>query len=221
MTSKHSIALLVTILTAGSLHAQQAPGQTQVNNSQVSQSSSQENSLTKEEAIAKCLTITNQEEVMIARYAKENASSEDVKALAGVLEKSHQKCIDELKSLPTKTAANKQTSARTSSVAANNTSPIDFLQMHQEMSDQCLKDSKEMLSKKQGAEFDACFVGMQIAKHAMMHSSLTVLQRHTSGELQKFIKDGIEQNTEHMKAATQLMDQLSDKAVAKTAKNAK
>ncbi len=90
--------------------------------------------------------------------------------------------------------------------------------MHQEMSDQCLKDSKEMLSKKEGADFDACFVGMQIAKHGMMHSSLTVLQRHTTGELQGFIKTNLAKNNEHMKAATSLMEQLSDKAVARTAK---
>jgi predicted outer membrane protein len=95
---------------------------------------------------------------------------------------------------------------------------VDFLQMHQEMSDQCLKDSKEMLSKKEGTDFDAYFIGMEIAKHSMMHSSLTVLQRHTTGELQGFIKASLAKNDEHLKAATSLMEKLTDKSVVRTAK---
>lgn len=157
----------------------------------------------------------------LAKFAKEKISNAEVKALAAMLEKSHQQSLDELKGLASKTAVTKIPVNSNSPVATSNAAAVDFLQMHQEMSEQCLKDSKETLSKKEGAEFDACFVGMQIAKHAMMHSSLTVLQRHTTGELQGLIKSGLAKNDEHLLAATSLMERLSDKAEVRTAKNAK
>ncbi len=219
MNLKYTMLLLASVLTVTSLDAQQdLQGQSQANTSKVKQSTPQEHSRSKEEAIAKCLWITNQEEVMISRFAKDKAKDEAVRALAATLEKSHQESMDELKALTTKLAAGQHATEKGSSGSAKDTSVVDFVQMHQEVSDQCLKDSKEMLNSKSGAEFDACFVGMQIAKHAMMHSSFTVLQRHTSGELQAFLKDRLATNAEHMQAATNLMEKLSDKSVTKTAK---
>lgn len=88
-------------------------------------------------------------------------------------------------------------------------SKVDFLQLHQEISAQCLKDSKDMLTSKKGVEFDQCFVGMQIAKHASAHSTLTVLQRHSTGKLQEWIKSALEMNAQHMEAAVTLMDKLA------------
>ncbi len=158
---------------------------------------------------------------MIARFAKEKSTNDDVKDFAATLEKAHQSCLDELKTLAASDTKKKTAVAESSLDTAKNSSNIDFLQMHQEMSDQCLKDSKEMLGEKEGAEFDKCFVAMQVAKHAMMHSSLTVLQRHTTGKLQEFVKQGLVKNDEHMLASVNLMEQLSGKAVVKTAKNSK
>ena len=78
------------------------------------------------------------------------------------------------------------------------------------------------LSKKDGAEFDKCFVGMQITKHAAMHSKLVVLQRHTSDELQQIVSEGIQTTAKHMKAAETLMTKLnensSDKLSSKSGK---
>ncbi|XZE43506.1 DUF4142 domain-containing protein [Pirellulaceae bacterium SH467] len=214
-----TIATLATLLSAGSLSAQQAsPGQSAAKTQQANQTSSLETRLSKEQIFAKCLAITNQEVVAIASFAKERATHEDVKGLATTLEKSHQECLEELKGLATKAAAGKKTSTQVSPVANSNPNEVDFLQIHQEISDQCLKDGKEMLSKKEGEEFDSCFVGMQIAKHGMMHSSLTVLQRHTTGELQDFIKASLAKNDAHMKAASSLMERLSDSSVTRTAK---
>lgn len=214
-----TIVSLATLLSAGSLSAQQTlPGQSQASLKQSNPSSSVDAQFSKEQVFAKCLAITNQEEVAIVKFAKDKSTNEDVKALAMTLEKAHQGCLDDLNAMTSKAAAVRKANNPTSLAANNNANAVDFLQIHQEMSDQCLKDSKEALSKKEGADFDTCFVGMQIAKHAMMHSSLTVLQRHTTGELQGFIKTSLAKNDEHAKAATSLMEQLSDKAVARTAK---
>lgn len=153
-----TMAILATLLTAGSLSAQQAlPEQTQGNTTQANQTSTAETPLSKEQVFAKCLAITNQEQVAIAKFAKEKSTNEEVKALATTLEKAHLECLDELKVLASKEGAGRKGTNRTPPAASTVMHAVDFLQMHQEMSDQCLKDSKEMLSKKEGADFDACF----------------------------------------------------------------
>ncbi len=93
---------------------------------------------------------------------------------------------------------------------ADNTMPVNFLQLHQEISTQCLKDSKEWLNSKKGVEFDQCFIGMQIAKHASCRSTLTVLQRHSTGKLQEWIKSTLVTNNKHMEAAVNLMETLAE-----------
>lgn len=231
-----TFATLATLLLTGSIVAQQTPTtqpqaapaqivksgqpiQTQTPSGSLTQKPAADASQSKEQAFAKCLAISNQEQVMLARFAKDKSTSDDVKAFAATLEKAHQGCLDELKAIASKTVSNRPINTENpSNLANNNSSTIDFLQMHQEMSDQCLKDSKEMLSKKEGVEFDKCFVEMQVAKHAMAHSSLTVLQRHTSGDLQNFVKEGLTKNAEHMKASTSLMEQLSEKIETRTSK---
>jgi predicted outer membrane protein len=99
---------------------------------------------------------------------------------------------------------------------SNKASQVDFVQLHQEIATQCLKDSKEMLSSKDGAEFDKCFVGMQVAKHAGAISKLTVLQRHATGKTQELISSELKSNTKHMEAAVSLMKKLADKDSSKS-----
>jgi hypothetical protein len=66
------------------------------------------------------------------------------------------------------------------------------------------------MDKKNGADFDECFVGHQLAAHEMMKTKLTVFQRHTSGELNQLIADGIQTTEKHRKRAEELMHQLKD-----------
>jgi predicted outer membrane protein len=190
--------------------------------------------LSKDQTFAKLLEIANKEQVAIARYAQENLTHDAVKAFAATMEKEHQTYVDALKAVSSKgqpaTTAGITSSQRDDSTASNPGSPradslasrtasqgtgqdassVDFLQLHQEISEQCLKDSKEWLSEKDGIEIDKCFVGMQVAKHAAMKSSLTVLERHASSDLQSLIQKGIKKNDEHMKVAVSLMEKLAD-----------
>lgn len=222
MKIQFTIAAAAILLSANLLTAQQiSPERPQEKSSQTESKEPNKNQAAKDQAFAKCLTITNKEAVMLAQYAKENCSTDEVKAFAATLEDAHQNCLTKLKELASKRVESGKATSEVSSFSANNVPVIDFLQMHQEMSDQCLKDTKQMLSEKEGIAFDECFVGMEIAKHAMMHSSLTVLHRHTTGDLQTFIAESLETNQEHMKAATSLMKTLSEKIVAKTATNTK
>jgi predicted outer membrane protein len=106
-------------------------------------------------------------------------------------------------------------SARTNTTPAQSTpsgqnASVDFMQLQRETAQQCIADSKQMLSKKEGEEFDKCFVGMQIAKHAAMHTKLVVLKRHASGDLQDIVAKSIEATDKHAKAAEKLMKDLAE-----------
>lgn len=162
----------------------------------------------KQQMFARCLVIANQEQVDLARYASEKSTNEDVKQFATAMVKAHTTCIEHLNDVSTqnKTAKKPEKSVAKTLETANAT---DFVQLHQEIATQCLEDSKEYLNTKEAADFDKCFVGMQIAKHASMHSALTVLQRHTKGKLQEIVKSGLEENDQHMELALKLMDQLA------------
>jgi predicted outer membrane protein len=218
MRFKFTMLTLATILSAGTVSAQQVaqePSQSKV--SQSDQSKLVDPRLSKEHILAKCLEITNHEVLAIATLAKEKSTNEEVKALAMTFEKSHKDFLEKLKAIEVKITASKKSAQSNSAVASRHSADeVDFLAMHQEMSDQCLKDTKEMLSKKVGKDFDSWFLGVQIAKHGMMHSSFSVLQRHTSGELQELIKSSLVKNEEHMKAAISLMERLNDRSVANT-----
>lgn len=94
--------------------------------------------------------------------------------------------------------------------AERNSSSIDVLQIDREVAQECLKNEKEWLGKKSGAEFDKCFIGIELASHAGMKNRLAVYQRHVSPELQQVLMEGRETTQKHLDHAEVIMKQLSD-----------
>lgn len=91
------------------------------------------------------------------------------------------------------------------------------MQIRQELADECLASTRRELGDKKGSEFDACFVGMQIAAHLHMVDELKVLERHASRELQPVLKQGRTKAEEHLQKAKELMKQLEKEHDAHTA----
>jgi predicted outer membrane protein len=180
-----------------------------------------DSALTKDQIFAKCLAIANQEQVTMARFAEEKATTAEVKEFAATLGKAHENCLEQLRGISPLGGTKSNASTAIAKSEGSNSSNVDFLQLHQEISAQCVKDSEEYLGKKEGIEFDKCFVGMQIAKHAAMLSTLTVLQRHSTGKLQGLIKDGLQENTQHMEVAVKLMEQLAADDSTKLSRSSK
>jgi len=87
---------------------------------------------------------------------------------------------------------------------------IDMLQIHKELAEQCLTDTKEELGKKDSKEFDECFMGLQLAKHHEMKDKLIVFQRHTSPELKQLLAEGQQTTEKHLKKAEEIMKSLKD-----------
>jgi predicted outer membrane protein len=85
---------------------------------------------------------------------------------------------------------------------------VDLLQLEREVAQQCLNDSKKKLSEKEGAEFDACFMGQQAGKHAAMATKLTVLKRHASGEFAEVLDEGLKTTESHLEEAEKILDSI-------------
>jgi predicted outer membrane protein len=177
---------------------------------------------TKDQVLASCLAIGNKEEVEIARFAKEKTKNSQVKEFAAMLQEEHQACVEKLAKFAPQIAqtslSDGSKTANTSSTtdSARNPQIFDAIALHQEIAQQCLKDTKEMLSEKEDSKFDQCFVGMQLARHAAMKTQLTVFQRHATGELKDIITQGLETTKKHFKTAENLMEQLAESDLGKS-----
>jgi putative membrane protein len=72
---------------------------------------------------------------------------------------------------------------------------------------------REKLEAKQGAEFDQCFVGSQIASHMHMLAGLEVLAESNAGELSQYAQESQPKVKSHLEAAEKLAEQLQNAAV--------
>jgi len=94
--------------------------------------------------------------------------------------------------------------------------PIDFLQLHREMAEQCLAESEDLLNEKSGKKFDECFIGMQIDRHTAMKAKLEVFQRHASGDFKDLLDQGLKTTEHHLDRAKKIMEQLADSSEKST-----
>lgn len=116
--------------------------------------------------------------------------------------------VEQAKATNADQSAIQQTNGTQPNAAAKGGQPVDFIQLHREIAQECLASSKEELGKKKDGEMDQCFIGFQIAKHAAMKTKLTVLQRHASPELAQVLNQGAETAEKHMKEAESIMKKL-------------
>jgi len=85
---------------------------------------------------------------------------------------------------------------------------LDFIAMHKEMAQECLANAKAKMDREDADKFDKCFIGHQIGMHEHMKVTLTVFQRHTNGELNQLIGEGLKKTESHLKKAEDIMKNL-------------
>jgi predicted outer membrane protein len=164
------------------------------------------------EVIAACLAIDNKEEIDLANFAKDKVSDKSVKDFAKMLAEEHQSCLDSIhQAAPNVSKLSKANDASNNETTGQNgKGAIDMVRLHQEIANQCLEDTKQKLGDESGQKLDKSFVGMQIAKHAAMHTKLTVFQKHATGDLKVVIAEGLEKTKKHLKVAENLMASLDE-----------
>jgi predicted outer membrane protein len=87
---------------------------------------------------------------------------------------------------------------------------LNWTQIGDELAAQCLASAKKELASKQGAEFEKCFLGLQVAGHMKMLDELQVFQRHAGDELRSEIGNAISTTQQHLQMAKKLMDEKKD-----------
>jgi hypothetical protein len=86
---------------------------------------------------------------------------------------------------------------------------LDFVSVKRELGEQCLQTAIAELEQKSGAEFDKCFVNMQIGAHLHAIDTMLVFQNHVSPELNKVLADGIQTSRGHLQRAKDLAKRLN------------
>lgn len=84
-----------------------------------------------------------------------------------------------------------------------------MMQIHRDAAERCLELTKEVLSEKQGADFDMAYVGQQIVAHIGMLSKMQAAQEHVSPELQEIVRQGTQAAEQHLKEARTLAESLA------------
>jgi predicted outer membrane protein len=87
---------------------------------------------------------------------------------------------------------------------------LDWTKIHEQFAQLCLASAKQELGRKQGAEFDKCFIGLQLGGHIKMQDELKVLRNHASPELKQQIDKTLQVVQGHLQESRQLMEQLKD-----------
>lgn len=192
---------------------------------------------------AACLVLDNQNEISAARLAEERTETSQVKKFARMLQDDHSKFIAELEKFGgqqfqarLKDKADSRSEDRRSDIEARDNQKKEaygktgtkregvaeghsnaHLQIRHEIADECLASTRRELSDKKGLEFDACYLGMQIAAHMRMVDELKVLERHATREMQPVLQAGRKTAEGHLQKAKDLMKELEKDHEARTA----
>lgn len=85
-----------------------------------------------------------------------------------------------------------------------------YMQIREEIADQCRASVQRELDSKQGHAFDECYMGLQIGAHMKMIDELTVLSRHVSPEFKPILTKGLQTAQSHFDKAKQVMKDIND-----------
>jgi len=88
--------------------------------------------------------------------------------------------------------------------------PLNWVTIHKQFGEQCLKSAKEELGRYEGDDFDKAYMGQQIVAHMKTKDELTVLKNYASSQLQQEIESSLETVEGHLKEARKIMDEQKE-----------
>jgi predicted outer membrane protein len=102
--------------------------------------------------------------------------------------------------------------------SAHATGAIDWVAIHRQMADKCLAAAKKELADKEGAEFDKCFIGMQLGAHQKTIIADEVFANYVSADAKEKLDKCREMATEHLNEAKNIMKSLEGKSPAEVSR---
>jgi predicted outer membrane protein len=85
---------------------------------------------------------------------------------------------------------------------------LDWVAIHKQVADQCLASTKAEFQKKEGAEFDQCYMGHAIMAHQKVLDEIKVLRNYASAELRQDLDKSAQMATHHLEEAKKIAESL-------------
>jgi predicted outer membrane protein len=85
---------------------------------------------------------------------------------------------------------------------------LDWVAIHKQVADQCLASTKAEFQKKEGADFDQCYIGHAIMSHMKALDEIKVLRNYASAELRKDLDKTTQMATHHLEEAKKIAESL-------------
>jgi predicted outer membrane protein len=189
--------------------------------------------------IVEWLEVDNQNEIALAEIAEEKASDNDVKKFARQMVDEHTEFLQKLNRTignsrigqPQQQTGQQQfgqqqlgqqrrQTAQQSQQAGQFTQGrsqqqgLDLVALKHQLGEQCRQSASRELQQKSGAEFDKCYIGMQIGMHMQMLDTLKVFSRYASPELDQLIEKGEETTQSHLEHAKKIIASLEGRSDA-------
>jgi predicted outer membrane protein len=221
--TKHVIiANAIVLLAAGTVLAQQPAEKPATTRAAPGQEHAQQ--LT--EYFTDVLMLADQCEIELAKIAIERSTNRDVQQLAKKLIDDHSQLTAQLKR--TSPAAAESFARRDATegqrlTAAREGAQHDLLtelcQINHRAADNNLKQSKELLNRYKGLDFDMAFLGMQIGDHNWLAAELDALGDVGTTQFQQLVNSATEHVRDHLEAATTLSKKLEEERHAAAARD--
>jgi len=181
--------------------------------------------------IVEWLEVDNQNEIALAEIAEERASDSDVKKFARQMVDEHTEFLQKLN----RTIGNSQIGqpqqqpgqqqigqqrrqqpqqAGQFAQGRSQQQGLDLVALKHQLGEQCRQSASRELQQKSGAEFDKCYIGMQLGMHMQMLDTLKVFSRYASPELDQLIEKGEETTQSHLDHAKKIIASLEGQSDA-------
>jgi putative membrane protein len=229
---KHLSTILLAAAGSGALLVQQEPRPQDTPGLQDLPGSSHGRSARTEDeknsVLATFLLVHNKMEVELSRLAEQRAQDPAVKAFAQKMVAEHTQIGQKLQQFaaPVDIAGGPAQPGRPAEAGAGRTGApgqqeFDHVGLIEELGNQFLQTSRTELEKKQGAEFDKCFINQQIMSHMQAQQTLQVLSKHASPELRQALQEELKGIKTHLDEAKQIAMTLERAEPGATRPNAR
>ena len=144
-------------------------------------------------------------EIEIAKLGEQKAQSEEVRDFAQRMVRDHTPGCQEMERLAGSLVSETTQPQRTAAGG------LDWISIHKQIGQQCLASVKQELSQKSAADFDECFMGLQIGEHLAVVDKLKVLRNYASPDLQQKLDKELQSAQQHLQLAKQIEQKLKDR----------
>ena len=93
-------------------------------------------------------------------------------------------------------------------VAKGTGNGLDWVAIHKQVADQCLASTKAEFQKKEGPDFDKCYMGHAIMAHQKVLDEIKVLRNYASAELRQDLDKSTQMATHHLEEAKKIAESL-------------